>query len=220
MQCKNALTRARGAPAFCVPSVATLLFVVGLPKGHGWRRADWALIEVMQPGFSKATPAAMVSVVNAYPDAVEVHILYQTISNVSLDGAAARLVGTDERVRLGKFVGRIAKVGLTGVELDIGAEDRVTAGDVYQVLSRRDHLPVGRVRITDALRDNKTLQFQVRGGLFGVSIRPFPPRPQPEAVPPLPAPSFPVASNAKAASPAPATSAPPSSSAAQPTRPQ
>ncbi|MFO0755296.1 MAG: tetratricopeptide repeat protein [Byssovorax sp.] len=138
----------RGKPVLCAPASSGELFVVGLPAQHGWERGDWVLLDVARKGFDRAVPVAMAVVVERYDDLARVAVLYQREA-VSLDGASARKISKEDRARLGKFVGRVVGVDLARVKLDVGAQDKVVEGDVYQVLSSRDHQAIGRVRVTE-----------------------------------------------------------------------
>jgi tetratricopeptide (TPR) repeat protein len=137
-----------GKPALCVPTDGGDLFVVGLAEGHGWDRGDWVMLDLPREGFDQPVPVAMAVVVERYADVAKVQVLYQREAK-ALDGAGARKIAKDQRARLGKFVGRISGIDLGQVRIDVGAQDKVLKGDVYQVLSPRDHQAIGRVWVTD-----------------------------------------------------------------------
>ncbi|WP_281325580.1 tetratricopeptide repeat protein [Polyangium sp. 6x1] len=138
-----------GKPSFCFPEGGEPS-VIGLPSGHGWAEGDWVMFEVYKKAYDEPIPAAF-GVVKQVPggnaDFVTVQILHQADVG-SLDDARARKIPKSERVRLGKFVGRVLEVRPGEVRLDVGAKDGVMEGDVYELLSDRDHASIGRLRIT------------------------------------------------------------------------
>jgi tetratricopeptide (TPR) repeat protein len=138
----------KGKPVFCFPKGSGELFVVGLPEAHGWDRGDWVMLDLPMEGLTEPVPVAMAVVMQRYPDLAQVQMLYQREAK-SLDGARARRINKEDRARLGKFVGRITQVDLARVRIDVGVQDKAKVGDVYQVLSARDHQPIGRLQITE-----------------------------------------------------------------------
>jgi hypothetical protein len=136
-----------GGPTFC--QTLEGIFVVGLQPAAKPDRGDWMLLETAIPHTEprQRKAAAMAVVTEVYRDAVRIHVLHQV--ETKLDGARARKVGKDERARLGKYVGRIGELDLKRMQIDVGKQDGVSVGDVYQVLSPRDHRPIGRVKVTE-----------------------------------------------------------------------
>jgi hypothetical protein len=122
-------------------------FVVGLDPAHGWERGDWVVLDHAPEELVQTRPIALVVVIEPYSDSAKVHVLYQREPR-PLNGAFARRIKKDERARLGKFVGRIAELNGGLVRIDVGKQDEALAGDVYQILSPRDHSPIGLVQLT------------------------------------------------------------------------
>lgn len=136
-------------PTLCARPGQTDLFIVGLRPGEPWNRGDRVLLEIAPPELDHPLPAAVVEVTEREHDFAKVHLLAQTEPK-PLDGARARRLGTDERAPLGRAIARITQVEPSRVHLDVGALDSVAVGDVYAILSPRDHAPMGRVEITEA----------------------------------------------------------------------
>src|SRR5262249_42678357 len=106
-----------GKPVLCQPAESSALFVVGLPAAHNRPRGARVVLEAPYADGQGVQPVALLAVKEAYGDVAEVHVLYQ-LPGRKLDGLAARPV-RDERVRLGKYVGRIEEVQGGRVRLDI-----------------------------------------------------------------------------------------------------
>ncbi len=137
-----------GAPTFCLPDDNRGAFVVGLAPGHGWQRGQWVELGVERPGLPGPIAAAIAVVTEPYANLARVRVLYQR--ETKLADATARPLTTDDRARLGKFVGRVQKAEGGRVRLDVGKSDGVAVGDEYALRAGHDDpAPVGRVRVTE-----------------------------------------------------------------------
>lgn len=114
----------------------------------GWERGDWVMLDLSREGFDKPVSRrdgdrrAAVSGDRRGARALSAR------SQVARR-AAARRFSKDDRARLGEYVGRITRIDLARVQIDVGGQDKAIVGDVYQVLSPRVHQPIGRLKITE-----------------------------------------------------------------------
>ncbi|MFO0755298.1 MAG: tetratricopeptide repeat protein [Byssovorax sp.] len=138
----------RGKPVLCIPADGSGFYIVGLDPSSPWERGDWIMLDLPMDGISGTVPVAMFAVVESYGELAEVHLLYQREPK-PLGGARARKIRKEERARLGKYVARVIDARGGRVQVDLGAQDKVLLGDVYQVLSLRSREPIGRVRIAE-----------------------------------------------------------------------
>ncbi|HSY23627.1 MAG TPA: tetratricopeptide repeat protein, partial [Polyangiaceae bacterium] len=66
----------------------------------------------------------------------------------SLMGARAELIPRDERIRMGKNIGRVSQIESCVAHVDVGSSDGTAVDDVYEILGKSDR-SVGRFRIRE-----------------------------------------------------------------------
>lgn len=123
--------------------------MVDLASEHGWERGDRIMLYVsVAPGQDALRAVAVAVVIESYPDFVQVALLYQSEA-VSLSGAIGRRVTDASRGRLAKFVGGIVELQESRVRINVGKDDGVLNGDIYQILSSSTGQPIGRLKVTE-----------------------------------------------------------------------
>jgi tetratricopeptide (TPR) repeat protein len=126
------------------------LWVIGLPHKHGWARERRVLLTRHDAERGVDLKVGVVVVLDdSYATAAPVGIVYEE-PGASFDGARAALVGSDQRLRVGRGFGSLsAVVTTTLVEITLGSQDEVGVGDVYEVRSLDGRQVVGRVKVTE-----------------------------------------------------------------------
>ena len=120
----------------------------GLSYGHGWDRGARVVLSHSAPGIGEYT-VAVAWVTQAYTNAAKVHIIVQDPS-AHLPGANAKVVSTDEIIRLNKHYARITHSVRKTVTLDRGRDDGVEKGDTYEIHANDPpDLVVGKLRVTE-----------------------------------------------------------------------
>ncbi|WP_437338494.1 tetratricopeptide repeat protein [Sorangium sp. So ce394] len=142
------------------------LWVVGLPARHGWARERRVLLTKRNVKHGIDVKVGVVVVLDdSYATAAPVGIMYEE-PGASFDGALARIVGSDERLRIGRGFGSLSQVTTTSVvELDLGRRDGVGVGDVYEVRGREGTGVIGRVRVV-SLEDTRAKAEVINAGPF------------------------------------------------------
>ncbi len=135
-------------------------WVVGLPIQHGWTAGSRVVLSKHDKDAAVDVKVGVVVVVDdAYQTAVQVGIVYEEPGQ-SFDGARAEILKGDQRLRLGRGFGRLTSVRPTSeVEIDLGQQDGVALGDVYEVRGNDGTTTLGRVKVVavEAARSKATV---------------------------------------------------------------